>query len=265
MGLDVYLYRYEDYEATRKREDAYKEASEKIWDQYPAYDKMTDTQKEEARARVKKYADEHGLTGNGDDVSKKKIEISHPDFPEHMFKIGYFRSSYNDSGIDHILRNFGLGDLASLFGSPEDYVFRPNWEEAKARTTELLRQFREAPALRVGFEDPNVFSGGREYDLITSEEEALKHFTTQIQPKTRIDAGYKGGFSNLQATSFGSSGLKILAFIKGKGFGDVAGVYFVYEDSSRDWYYQALEIIIATCDWVLEQPDKDHYYLHWSS
>lgn len=31
------------------------------------------------------------------------------------------------------------------------------------------------------------------------------------------------------------------------------------------WYLQALQIVIETIDWVLEQPDRDNYYLCWYS
>ncbi len=31
-----------------------------------------------------------------------------------------------------------------------------------------------------------------------------------------------------------------------------------------NWYEQALEVVIETCNWVLEQPDRDQLYMHWS-
>jgi hypothetical protein len=32
MGLDIYLYKYQDFEKTKKAEDQYSEFSEKLWD-----------------------------------------------------------------------------------------------------------------------------------------------------------------------------------------------------------------------------------------
>jgi hypothetical protein len=40
--------------------------------------------------------------------------------------------------------------------------------------------------------------------------------------------------------------------------------YLIYKDDSLDWYLQAVEIMIATVEYVLAQADSEKYYLHWS-
>ena len=41
-------------------------------------------------------------------------------------------------------------------------------------------------------------------------------------------------------------------------------VYLIYE-ADLSWYQQALEIVLETIEYVLSQPDKEKYVLHWSS
>jgi hypothetical protein len=31
-----------------------------------------------------------------------------------------------------------------------------------------------------------------------------------------------------------------------------------------DWYLQALEVLLESCDWILAKPDPQSYYVHWS-
>jgi hypothetical protein len=40
----------------------------------------------------------------------------------------------------------------------------------------------------------------------------------------------------------------------------------VYEDpdDNTQWYEQALEIVIETCEYVLAQPHPETYVTHWS-
>ncbi len=47
MGLDIYLKRYENFEATRSAEAKYEEESNKIWEEGGVkYDDMTEEEKE---------------------------------------------------------------------------------------------------------------------------------------------------------------------------------------------------------------------------
>jgi hypothetical protein len=46
MGLDIYLYRYENFEETRRKEEEYQAFSEKNWEGKD-YEKMSDEEKDE--------------------------------------------------------------------------------------------------------------------------------------------------------------------------------------------------------------------------
>ncbi len=48
---------------------------------------------------------------------------------------------------------------------------------------------------------------------------------------------------------------------------DQPSVFLVYErepSEKEDWYLTALRIVRETIEYVLAQPDKQHYYLVWS-
>jgi hypothetical protein len=45
MGLDIYLYRYNDYNETIRKEHEYEEASEKMWEDAGEYEQLTQEQK----------------------------------------------------------------------------------------------------------------------------------------------------------------------------------------------------------------------------
>jgi len=42
-------------------------------------------------------------------------------------------------------------------------------------------------------------------------------------------------------------------------------IYIVHKDSGLGWYVEALEIVVETIEYVLNQPDPETYYLVWSS
>jgi len=109
MGLDIYLYRYNDLNKTRQKEEAYEKASEENWQRHGEYKSLTDDQKEMIREENKKIALEMGLDEDGSDCSNyEKMERDSSLYPEHYFNMGYFRSSYNGSGIERILKNLGV-------------------------------------------------------------------------------------------------------------------------------------------------------------
>jgi hypothetical protein len=73
-------------------------------------------------------------------------------------------------------------------------------------------------------------------------------------------------YSNAKGNFFPAEPLKVLAVIPGESryiFSD-RPCLFVIKEGDNDWYIKALEIVIATCDYVLAQPNINQYYLHWS-
>lgn len=77
-----------------------------------------------------------------DEAFKEQIPADSKLYPEHLFKIGYFRSSYNGSGINLILLLRGFMCLYQLFDYSGDHVFQPNWRKAKENTVKTIADLR---------------------------------------------------------------------------------------------------------------------------
>src|SRR5260370_33018765 len=101
MGLDVYLYRYSDFDKFTALEEEREHGHESIPYEDGKYD--------EYKARRDEWDREHGFEPGSDDNLKghtrERIELDSKVHPAHLFKIGYLRSSYNGGGIKHVVRN----------------------------------------------------------------------------------------------------------------------------------------------------------------
>jgi hypothetical protein len=154
MGLDVYLYhKLPDFDEWDVKENQYHEFTDIVWDEEVAkvfpgkkandvkYDAIPEEVKDAVHARNEVLAKELGLEEGGN-VPKghKEIEIEKKSrrHPKHYFKIGYFRSSYNDSGTNHVLSAITGKDLYWIFTPPEEdsYRFTPDWQAVLARAIE---------------------------------------------------------------------------------------------------------------------------------
>lgn len=269
MGLDIYLYRYDDYNKTRQLTEEYNRREKEIWDgndEDEKYNQLTDEQKQDYRLKVEEMALSLGLDKWGDHVDgKESIEINSTKYPEHLFKIGYFRSSYNAGGIERILRNMGLPTMGDIFEYNEDYHFQPNWERALENVKNVIEEFKTKGAYRVHHVSNNIFKGSS----INSEKEALTAFIDELQKEKEQSEKYpereKYNYTNIVGEFFFNEPMKVLALIPGKYnlLGDRECVYVVTE-SDNTWYVQALEIIQETIEWVLSKENKEQYYLYWS-
>jgi len=272
MGLDVYLYKYTQFAERIAAEQAREERHEANWQAMQngrKYEDLSESEKESVRAKNEAEDAANPLPG-----TTEKIEIPSAKHPEHYFKVGYLRSSYNDSGINNILRNL-LGkdkDLHSIFDvTREDYHVRPDWQTAKDKALALLVEFNRhveengfmcvMDVTHNAFIDPRQTPG--------SEKEALDIFARLRREQMGRRDGEGGNFSNRDGHFFFSGdGFKVRALLPGryKSFaGEQLATYVVYEGEA-DWYRQALEITIEMCDWVLSQPADPavEYVLHWS-
>lgn len=259
MGLDIYLYKYEDFEDTQRKEKDYNSTTEAIWEAAGDYDSLTQEIKDEIRNKCKEYALGLDLGEYGEDPRKESVQIDHPDYPDHYFKIGYFRSSYNEGGIEKILKNLGLPTMRDIFRKDdEEYAFQPDWQKTMTSTEELIERFKVEGAYRIKAISHNIFKDPS--TLPKSAAAALDIF------KREIDRGpHEYNYSNSDGEFCLHENEKVLAFIPGmdKIFRESPCIYVVTE-SDNTWYIQALEIVRDTCKYVLEQPDKEKYYLHWS-
>ena len=150
MGLDIYLYRYENFEETRRKEDLHSEYYDKLWEEAGEYDSLSEEQKEGIRRKCKEYAISLGLDKDGtDSQNRQRTENDHPDYPDHYFKIGYFRSSYNESGIERILKNMELPTMHDIFDNNDrdEYYVQPNWEKALQKVESVIEEFSKKRSL----------------------------------------------------------------------------------------------------------------------
>lgn len=264
MGLDVYLYKCADKKTADRLENEYEERSEAIWAHYGKYEDLTDAQKEEARTATDALKEELGLVEWGTHPTKEKVEIDSALYPEHYFKIGYFRSSYNSGGINSVFRRRGLPHLDDVFLPNNRYEFAPNWKACLDRAEALLEECRAYNAQALGQYDcmevsANMF-GGTE-GLPKSESDALGIFKGELEREHGCRA-YNGG-----GGTFYLDGLKCVGFVPGLNLWKAPCVYVIYEKADaeeQDWYEQAMEIVVETIQYVLAQPDKENYYLVWS-
>ena len=258
MGLDIYLYRYGDFEATQKLEDQYERESEENWNRFGEYDNMTDDQKEEARKKDDEINSRLGLHEWGSDEDRKQ-RIEHPSKtdPEHYFKIGYFRSSYNEGGIERVLGNLGIDGMREIFCPNDAYEFRPNWEEALKKTDQSISALEKENMFVCYSVEANMFRP----TYTKSAEDAISTTKEMMKKETMFD----GGFSNIDG-EFYPNGMEIFALLPGKKTFLKQGIdctYVVYK-GDKEWYLNALKIVKETIEYVLNKEDKDKYYLHWS-
>lgn len=256
MGLDIYLYKYQDYNTTISKEKKYDDYSNQLWQEAGEYKLLTDDQKDEIRSKSKEFAISLGLNADGSCPNKEMIEFDAPDYPDHYFKIGYFRSSYNDGGINTILRNLDLPDLYQIFDrqDEDDYHFLPNWTLALTNVNDVISRFKEKKGYRVS----------KSYGLsskITSEKEALEAFMKQVERDEKPEYN----FSNSVGEFFLAEPAKVLALIPGRTMFPNKEVMYVITESDNSWYISALEIVKQTIEYVLGHENIGQFILHWSS
>ena len=189
-------------------------------------------------------------------VDDKFIEFPSKKYPDHLFRVGYFRSSYNESGINYVLESRGLPTLWDVFDAkPGEFV--PDWEKSLERAnhllTDLKRSFEELPytVLSIGHSpwDSEVKDLGK----------VLTVFKQQKERKPSFDRFFsRVGFFSLNEP------IQVHAIIPSD-----RTVYIVTPITQEqiDYYVQALEIVVETIEYVLskETPAPSLHKLHWSS
>ncbi len=302
MGLDISLCWYKDLKASNEREAKYEERSSEIFDDIQKRRKRTrdetfnNKEKAELKRRQSELAAALGVQDVediknhiylGDDLPSNKKQISFPSVrhpEEELFKIGYFRSSYNSGGINSVVPNaIGGEGLHGIFPHKEDHCFCPEWEASLELAIDMrdayVAHLRKSGAIRVTSINPLSLNDPAVDNKIHSERDALKVFMEQLEEKKKEDKknqgkpdpfGFSEDFSNLHGDFFlGEKPMKVRAILHGKGeMKQKVGVYIVYEVAETkpedDPYAISLDVVVETCEWVLAQKDPQNYYLHWS-
>jgi len=271
MGLNIYLYKYENFEDTQKRESEYEKESHKNWDfNGRSYNDLSEDEKKEASDKDKILSERLGLDEYGSDKKAKvKIETNSSLYPDHYFKIGYFRSSYNASGMERILSNLNIPGLHDIFKVDGEYEFQPNWNDSLIRVNgsiELIKNLIDrGDNFRCVKFNWNEFNGDPNDYQVDSEQKALEVF---LKEKNNKHGG--GDYSNSNGTFYFDEPLKVSGVIMGVNKRFFVGEklpcnYLIFKDDELNWYLQALEIVKETIEFILSKSDINKYYLHWSS
>lgn len=286
MGLDVYLYRYKrplaEVEAlTEKGSKLYETVADDADKRFGKYEDISEERREDREAWVDGRMAEQGFDRWGevtDDV-REKVERDSAVHPKHMFKIGYFRSSYNESGTNRFLSTCVGRDLYSIFeGAGRDqYAIAVDWADALRRARSLRDDLAAYLKRNGGYSihefTYNCFSKPAHYDTKT----ALEAFHAERERHEKENEDKVAGrtpftdYSNSVGT-FLWSGTNVVGVIQGTKDGLLRGgpepvTYLIAKSANDDsdaWYMHALEIVVETCEWVLGHQDPSSYVLHWS-
>lgn len=259
MGLDVYLYKYENKAETQRKEALYEEFTKKMWEGKD-YKLTPESEKEDIRVREHAFAETLGLDKYGcDETTKRQIEIDSSIDKDHYFKIGYFRSSYNSGGIERILNNLGVDGLYEIFQPNDEYCFQPDWQDALKRVNKSIKSLEKKGGYRAFEVSENIFG----QNLIRSQKEAINIVIDEL---SRNDVNGFGAYSNNKGEFFLKEPLQVIALIPGitTVLGQRPCTYVVTKEDN-EWYLTALKIVRETIEFVLQQPEIEKYWLHWSS
>ena len=246
MGLDIYLKKYKDFDETRKKEKEYEEKAESNWEKDGLkYDDLSDEDRDSIREENLKLAESMGLDKYGSDESSvESIEHDHPKYKDHIFKIGYFRSSYNGSGINRQFSNMGLPTLQEMFEvDREDYYVRPNWDKAMANVNTAIEKYTDMMAnnkiVRVSCSSFNEFMDPSECKVV-DEESALKVFYEQQDRYNKGDKSF-GSWSSRDGEFYMDSPLQVMGIIPGTkssflSKGDSQCTYIVLKMTEPEFY-----------------------------
>ncbi len=145
MGLDVFLYKAttEQREQGDKLEAQYQEYEASVWEG-ENYDAIPDADKKEYAADVQAYALKLGLDEYGFKKAEQ-IKFNSKKYPKHLFEIGYFRSSYNESGINLVLEQSVGSNLYDVFDHTDnEYEFVPDWCNSLDKARQILEEYTNA-------------------------------------------------------------------------------------------------------------------------
>lgn len=259
MGLDVYLYKCEKgkKEALRIAEAKYEKFTDGLW-KNKKYETMSQEEKDEISKKSEKYALSLGLNKDGCNSVEEKIEINSSKYPDHYFKIGYFRSSYNDGGINHILEQTTGENLYDIFEPGDEYEITPDWKKARKKAVELKDKLIEFSKTSGGIYLTKILKLG---DKEITEKEVMDIVMKQKNEKHSFQT-----YSSSYGLFSFDKPLQVVGVVDTKDY-----IYVACEGDKSDpdtgykWYIHALEIIIETIDYVLKSKNPEDYYLFWSS
>ena len=189
---------------------------------------------------------------------KEEILVDDSIYPNHLFKIGYFRSSYNEAGYNSLMNNIGLSGLYEIFSVNRGQRISINWKKSLENAKNTLNALHERAlnnedflvfpmALHTEIHSENIF------DTFMSEYHKCK------------DSDYNSWMN--RNGYFFKKPISIHGIMKSKIFG-IDGLYIIHrDDDNYKWLIEATEIVIRTCEYVLDHPanERRKFKFIWSS
>jgi hypothetical protein len=264
MGLDVSLKYCVDRATELAKQQAAEEFSNQAWEKAGTYESMSDAQKDTVRSAVKAYNESNDLNEWGSSNKIEGIELNSEIYPEHMFKIGYLRSSYNSGGINSVLERVGCMTLYDIF-EPKDgeYYVDIDWAGAQKRCQSAIDKYREhLTGEFAGYDVMRITDFGHGGAKDDNEAlELLKKQLRETKPEGFRSYGNRDGDWYLD-------GVNVVGIVPNRGFG--GGVFLLTKDKEtkapeEDWYMQALVVTKEMIDYVLNQKDPENYFVGWSA
>ena len=170
--------------------------------------------------------------------AKYWLDIPSVNYPNHLWKIGNFRSSYNHFGINNVMHAMIQRTLQDIFGeeNPKNNILRPDWETIRQRTEETYQLFRRAV---------------KYYQDETDATELHKELFPESKPSNILEAMV--GIGELMQEQ-SAEDKDILNLSPALGYRSPE-----YKDMDWDSYFQSFEILLETCQYVLSQPQPGKY------
>lgn len=289
MGLDVSLFKSPNAKLAIKQERDYECELDGIYsrmNQLEKEGKLTKEREEEFDKAREDLRISYGIDGYRHE-SVEQIHLDSKTEPNHLFKIGYLRSSYNEGGINTILSTFGMGTLYDIFAiDDDDYYQFVDWKASRERCLEVITKFEEHMASPMGKYGVATFRPFPEKGVATSDE-ALERFNKELlryqeqvaayEEKLKLDEKQKlwapfGSWSSGIGQFYLDQPLKVAGIIPQiptkmpKWALSGPAVFLIFEDdpANNKWYLTALKITLEMIDYVLADPHPEHFFMGWS-
>jgi hypothetical protein len=281
MGLDVYLYRYSNFVATREIEEGIARVQDKLWQRDDLSDDQKHKQCQEIERSTWEAAAARGIT------PAVQIEFDSPTHADNICKIGYFRSSYNGAGLNNVLHSLGLPNLYDIFttsddGKVEEYHHRPHWKLSRTRAGQLLENLKAMRAdpmrrLRAHFEGVSLLGQAGEVGTPQRAVELAREAIERHEKMARENPDRMQFFGGAYADKHGvfhpdpKDPLEVVALVRGAGEFSFQGPgFWVVYRAPENWLdtrIASVEVVIETIDYVLANPLEapGEYVLHWSA
>lgn len=187
---------------------------------------------------------------------------------DHLFKIGYFRSSYNEGGFNNVMLNL-LGKDYTLNGilrpSSTDGAAYVDWDTAHKRALRALYALKASILADDGLYTAHSIWLSLSESSKSSPGDAINKCRREVD-RWENTTQKTSGYYNSDGEFYPQKPLEVYAIVSGVSAIGMSTLFLIekLKQDDAEWYVQALEIVVETIEYVLAQPDKEDYTLEWS-